>query len=537
MPRVTIDGREIEVPAGTRVIEAAKKLGIEIPHYCYHPALSIAGSCRMCLVEIEKFPKPAIACHTVATEGMVVHTDSEKARHVRAAMLEFLLANHPLDCPVCDQAGECKLQQYYMTVGQYNSALLDDKIKKSKAKVIGPHVILDSERCILCSRCVRFTDEISKSHELGIFNRGDHSELSNYPGKILDNPYSANVVDICPVGALTDRDFRFKVRVWYLDGAPSICHGCARGCNIRVDYLTRRLHHNDGRRSARFKPRVNPEVNGHWICDAGRYSYKMLENEDRLLYPRTSNGTDVKTEWPTAIKTIAKQFADHVSEYGVSSVAVIASASMSNEEMFAARKLFGEGLKIEKLAYRIPPGPDDRDDDLLIRADKNANTFGADRIFGPRTRAAEIAKVLELTEEGKIKAWIILDRDLSLGFGEEKVKKLAGSLKFSLYIGSHLQATSRACKYVLPATVFTDKEGTITNFQGQIQHFPMVVPPLGEAKPMLEIFSVLAEAFEQPAISADPAAVYEELSREVEHFSEKSFAQLAEASAPVETKS
>ncbi len=531
--KLTIDGREIEVPAGTRVIEAAKKLGIKIPHYCYHPALSIAGSCRICLVEIEKFPKPAIACHTVASEGMIVYTDSETARQARAAMLEFLLANHPLDCPICDQAGECKLQQYYMTVGQYDSVLLDNKVKKTKAKVIGPHVILDSERCILCSRCVRFADEISKSHELGIFHRGDHSELSNYPGMSLDNPYSANVVDICPVGALTDRDFRFMVRVWYLESAPSICHGCARGCNIRVDYLTRRFHHNNGKRIARFKPRVNPEVNGHWICDAGRYSYKALESEDRLLNPRVANGSPEKASWTATLARIAEAFSTHISEYGVGSVAVIASASMTNEEMWAARQLFYDGLKIEKIAWRIPPGAGDADDDLLIRADKNANTGGAEKIFGPITRAANVQQVLDKTAEGRIKAWIVLDRDLAPAFGEEKIKALIGSLKFSFYAGSYLNPVSRGCRFVLPTAVFTEKEGTITNFEGCVQHFPAVVPPLGDSLSMLETLSRLASAFEQEKIPAHPAAAYQSLGREIEHFKDKTYAELIEQSAPM----
>ncbi|MFC1476032.1 molybdopterin-dependent oxidoreductase, partial [Candidatus Zixiibacteriota bacterium] len=514
-------------------IEAAKKLGIKIPHYCYHPALSIAGSCRLCLVEIEKFPKPAIACHTVATEGMVVHTDSETARQARAAMLEFLLANHPLDCPICDQAGECKLQQYYMTVGQYNSALLDNKVKKTKAKVIGPHVILDSERCILCSRCVRFTDEISKSHELGIFRRGDHSELSNYPGMSLDNPYSANVVDICPVGALTDRDFRFKVRVWYLESAPSICHGCARGCNIRVDYLTRRFHHNDGKRIARFKPRVNPAVNGHWICNAGRYSYKSLENEDRLLNPCVANGSPEKASWTAALARIADAFSTHVAEYGVGSVAVIASASMTNEEMWAARQLFYHGLKIEKIAWLIPPGPHDTDDELLIRADKNANTFGAEKIFGPITRAAEVQQIIDKTAAGRIKAWIVLDRDLAPAYGEVKIKELTGSLKLSFYAGSHLNTTSRGCRFVLPTAVYTEKEGTITNVAGRVQHFPLVVPPLGDSLSMPATLSRLASALGQEKIPSEPAEMYESLGQAIEHFKDKTYAELIEHSAPM----
>ncbi len=534
MPTLTIDGREIEVTPGTRVIEAARQLGIEIPHYCYHPGLSIAGSCRLCLVEIEKFPKLAIACHTVATDGMVVHTTSDKARAARAAMMEFLLANHPLDCPVCDQAGECKLQQYYMEVAQHDSTLLDNKVKKTKAKVLGPHVILDSERCILCSRCVRFTAEISKTHELGIFNRGDHSELLTYPGRVLDNAYSACVNDICPVGALTDRDFRFKVRVWYLSAAPSICHGCARGCNIRVDFLTRRLHHNDGKRIARYRPRFNPDVNGYWMCDAGRYSYKTQESDNRLLNAQVNGSTDDKTDMDTALAKTAQALSDAIAEFGVDSVAVIASASISNEEMFATRTLFHAGLKIEQIAWRIPPGPEDKDDDILIRADKNANTFGAEQIFGPISRSPEVHEAMDQIVEGKIKALVILDRDLAPAFGEQKVADVFNGLQFACYIGSHLNPTSRQCGYLLPSAVYTEKEGSITNFEGTVQHFPPVVTPLGDSLPMLQILSELAKACRTDPISPGPADVYAVLAGEIDHFKDKTFTQLIEETAPMD---
>ena len=234
MPTLTIDGKPITVEAGTRVIEAARRLGIEVPFYCYHPGLTIPANCRICMVEIEKFPKPQVACYTECQDGMVVRTDTDKIKETRRHILEFLLINHPLDCPVCDQAGECWLQDYYLRYGLYDARFYEEKVKKPKAVPIGPNVMLDAERCILCSRCVRFTDEISKTSELGIVNRGDHSEIAVSPEKELDNPYSGNVVDICPVGALTDRDFRFKCRVWYLQKADSICPGCARGCNIEI---------------------------------------------------------------------------------------------------------------------------------------------------------------------------------------------------------------------------------------------------------------------------------------------------------------
>ena len=227
MPKLTIDGKEIEVAAGTNLIEAARRLGIEVPHYCYHPGLSIAGQCRLCMVDIEKTPRPTIACNTVAADGMVVRTETERVKETRRSVMEFHLINHPLDCPVCDQAGECWLQIYYMKHGLYDPRMIDEKVHKPKAVPLGPHVMLDAERCILCSRCVRFCDEITGTGELGIFNRGDHSEIGLFPGKDLDNKYSGNVVDICPVGALTDRDFRFQVRVWYLD-TPSRSARAAR---------------------------------------------------------------------------------------------------------------------------------------------------------------------------------------------------------------------------------------------------------------------------------------------------------------------
>ncbi|HEY4908107.1 MAG TPA: 2Fe-2S iron-sulfur cluster-binding protein, partial [Methylomirabilota bacterium] len=219
MPKLTVNGKAIEVPEGTNLIEAAKAAGVEVPHYCYHPALSIAGQCRLCMVDIEKVPRPQIACNTQATEGMVVETETERVKDTRRSMMEFHLINHPLDCPVCDQAGECFLQIYYMKHGLYDPRMIDEKVHKPKAVPLGPHVILDAERCILCSRCVRYCDEVTHTGELGIFHRGDHSEIGLFPGKALENKYSGNVIDICPVGALTDRDFRFKVRVWYLDTA------------------------------------------------------------------------------------------------------------------------------------------------------------------------------------------------------------------------------------------------------------------------------------------------------------------------------
>src|SRR5215831_8898017 len=284
MPKLTVNGKAIEVPEGTNLIEAARMAGVEVPHYCYHPALSIAGQCRLCMVDIEKMPRPQIACNTQAAEGMVVETETPRVKDTRRSMMEFHLINHPLDCPVCDQAGECFLQIYYMKHGLYDPRMADEKVHKPKAIPLGPHVILDAERCILCSRCVRFCDEITGTGELGIFNRGDHSEIGLFPGRDLTNNYSGNVVDICPVGALLDRDFRYQMSVWYLKETQSICPGCSTGCNTRINWNTTRTYKTEGRRILRLKPRYNEAVNKYWMCDEGRYNYKWLE-QDRIKTP------------------------------------------------------------------------------------------------------------------------------------------------------------------------------------------------------------------------------------------------------------
>ena len=277
MPRVTIDGIEMKVPAGTTVLQAALSRGREIPHYCYHPGLSIAGNCRMCLVEVEKAPKLLIGCQTPVAEGMVVHTRNEKVRQAQASVMEFLLINHPLDCPICDQAGECRLQEYALEHGTGVSRHDVGKVIQNKAIDIGRHITLDQERCIQCSRCVRFCNEVTGTGELDFFQRGDQIKIGLYPGKRLDNAYSGNVADICPVGALTVKEFRFETRVWYLKNTPSVCAGCSRGCNVMVavgnkqELMTSPGQMDDGIK--RVVPRVNEEVNGHWIA------FHLLEHD------------------------------------------------------------------------------------------------------------------------------------------------------------------------------------------------------------------------------------------------------------------
>ena len=274
MIKCEINGQNLEVPQGTSIIEAFKKLELDIAHYCWHPGLSVAGVCRLCMVDIEGIPKLQIACNTEVKEGMKISNRSQKVRQAVHWGLEFHLINHPLDCPICDQAGECELQEQYMRFGQYSPHMAEHKVKKRKVIDLGPKIVLDSERCILCSRCVRFTDEVSQTGELGIFHRGDRSEIGIFKDKPLNNNYALNTVDICPVGALTSKDFRFRQRVWYLKTSPSLCPGCSTGCHIFVD------HNEEG--LFRVRPRYNQEINGHWMCDKGRGMYALSNRKGRL---------------------------------------------------------------------------------------------------------------------------------------------------------------------------------------------------------------------------------------------------------------
>src|SRR5687767_104353 len=430
MPTLTIDGRQIESPDGSMVIQAAEKLGNFIPRYCYHPGLSIAGNCRICLVEVEKNPKLQIACNTPVAEGMVVHTQSAKAEDGRRAVLEFLLANHPLDCPVCDQSGECDLQNFYMNFGLYDPRFRELKVKKKKAVPIGPHVMLDQERCILCSRCVRFADEISKTGEFGIFNRGDRAELALYPGQELDNPYSGNVVDICPVGALTDRDFRFKARVWYLSSAPSVCNRCAQGCNVDVHYVLNRPHLNDGARVLRVKPRYNADVNQWWMCDEGRYGFGWID-EGRLTKVR-NRGID--STWEAALPTIAAELASLGQNGTGARIGVIASSQLTNEELFLIREIFGAlGARVTASV----PSPPGSSDDFLIKPDKSPNTLGATLLGLSGSLAPATADLIADALEGRIQALWVFGHDVSTLMAEEELQQLSRLLRLFVFSGTN----------------------------------------------------------------------------------------------------
>ncbi|MCL5966915.1 MAG: 2Fe-2S iron-sulfur cluster-binding protein [Deltaproteobacteria bacterium] len=497
MPTLTINGIATTVPDGTTILNAAKRIGIEIPHYCYHPKLSIAGNCRMCLVEVEKFPKLQTACSTVVTEGMIVRTDTPKVRRAVTGVLEFLLIHHPVDCPICDQAGECGLQNYYMTYGLHKSRYpIEDKIHKKKVQDIGGQIVLDAERCILCSRCIRFLTEVTKTGELEFFNRGDHSEISIFPGRKLDNNYTGNLADICPVGALTSKDFRFKCRVWFLSSADSICPGCANGCNVEAHFRGDILY--------RLKPRVNDAVNQAWMCDFGRLESKKA-NEGRLLTPiLREDGKPAVAAWDAALVTTAFRLRGAVDGGGPGAVAVVASPQSSNEELFLVRRLADEVLGTPNLAFTSRTPGDGFADDFLIKGDKNPNSQGARLLGIAEWKFGEIVKKIAAKE---IRALLVFGNVLG-DLTDGEIGSLLANVPFVAVVGANDGPLARAAHAVLPSASFAERGGTFTNFAGRVQRFKPGFPPRGKARRDIEVVVTLANRLGADWRYADEEAVF-----------------------------
>jgi NADH-quinone oxidoreductase subunit G len=499
--KVKVDGREIEVPklmpdwtgklTPTTMIQACELARTEVPHYCYHPKLPIAGNCRMCLVEfgtpalgpdrkpvlnpdgsakIAKSPRPAIACATPVSPGMEIYNSTPAVKQMREGVLEFLLINHPLDCPICDQAGECKLQEYSVDYGQSASRFVETKVHKPKAVDLGPRIMLDDERCILCTRCVRFTRDIAHDDKLGIVNRGSYNTIASYPGTQFDNNYTLNTVDICPVGALTSKDFRFQMRVWFLKETKSLCNSCGTGCNVLVSSREEKMY--------RYTPRENDAVNGPWMCDAGRLNYKWVHSEHRLkdvLKRGAGQGALAKTTWLAAISEIS----DKLKRTPPHSVAIIASARQTNEELYLLGKLKTKlGAISDSVAHT---GEADR---LLVSADKNPNTNGA-RLNG--ICYTEIGSVLpqiaQGIESGKIKTLVVFGEDVTTqGIGPELLAKLD-----TLIVSDILATTTtKLAHYVLPGAAHVEKRGSFTNTKGRVQKFMKAVEAPGDARPEWE---------------------------------------------------
>jgi len=509
--KMTIDDRELEVAEGRTILQALDDAGllmngIDIPHYCWHPKLSIDGSCRLCQVEIEGMPKLQIACNTPVADGMVVRTKTEKVRKAREGVMELLLVNHPLDCPICDQAGECKLQDYAFEYGAVGSRSREPRRALKKNVTLGPTIVFDQERCILCRRCVRFCKEVTGTRELGVFNRGDASIVDTHPGAPLDNPYSMNVADICPVGALTTRDFRFKVRVWFLDEKDGICTGCARGCNVLAGVTKNEVQ--------RYVPRRNDAVNDTWLCDAGRLSYHEIASPDRLrqCLVRAADGVLEPTDFAAAIDTAASRLRRLIEAKGPEVVAGIASAHATNEDLFTFKN-FLEALGADTAGVPVALG---ESDEILVEAEKAANAAGARAIgFG------DAAPVVERIRSGGVEALIVLGHDILDERHLGGTGELA-ALDSVIVLDLHQSDLHHVAHVLFPVRHAAEKLGTLTNSAGRVQRVRPLVEPSWTAYSEGEVITRLGVALGLPGFEAagyDPRAAARELSRRNPAFS------------------
>ena len=494
MINVQIDGVWKQFPKGTRLIEACMKGGSYVPHYCYHPALSSPGNCRMCLIEmgtpkmgpdrkpeigpdghpvINWSPKPAISCAIEVSEGLGVRTNSPLVEDCRKGVMEFLLINHPLDCPICDKAGECRLQEFSVEYGNDHSRFEDDKVKKPKHVDIGERIVLDDERCILCSRCIRFMDEVAKDDCLGFVDRGGHTHLTVHPGKRLDSNYSLNTVDICPVGALTSKDFRFKMRVWFLKETKTIDTSCGTGSNILIGSRENKVH--------RITPRDNEAVNSYWLPDSHRLNYTYIQREDRLKAPLVK-GSAVR--WKEAVTATAETLKGHAGP----AIAIIASGRMTNEELFLARRL-ASTLQTDLIDIRPR---DQKGDGFLVSDDANPNTRGA-KLLGatgaaPGSRLPEIAAGVS---GGSITSLIVLgENPLHCGLSETDLSKLSSLVLLDILPNGALKHAST----VLPGSASAEKRGSMVTVNGRLQRLNRALSAPGDARDDWEILSDLLKA-------------------------------------------
>ena len=510
---VVFDGVPIEVPPGINLIEAAKLAGIEIPHFCFHPRLTVVGQCRMCLVEIEGIPKIQAACTTPLKEGLVVKTTTEKVRQSRAANMEFLLINHPLDCPICDQAGECKLQDNAFGYGEQRSRY--DERKRQYAgydrTMIGPHVVADMTRCIQCTRCIRFCQEIAGTGELTFLDRGGRTLVWTHDGKPLANDWSACAADVCPVGALTTKEFRFRRRVFDLAKTPSVCPGCNIGCNISIENRDNVVY--------RFLPRLNPAVNDYWLCDYGRFLSESLNARD-VTRATERDAADVRDVIvPAAIGRIASVIRETIEADGPSGLFFLGSAHLSNEENFLVRKIAdhvgcaNRDVVVDRSRVRRMKSKTE-----WIEGDHAAANFHGARDMGltPGAGGHGLADVLE----GRWTPRVVLVADAAFSAAADDPDSVALLRKapFLAVAARTSNALTRAADLVLPASSLAQKEGSFTNVQGRVQRFDRAFLPPPPVRPHWELLLLLAVALGWGDRNWTPADLRSRIRAEVEGY-------------------
>lgn len=489
MPKIIIDGKEIECRDKIPVLQAALEAGWDVPHYCYHPGLSVVASCRLCLMEM-KMPHPKTkemgwapklfpSCQTPVRDGLEVRFASDKVKENQKECMEYFLLNHPLDCPVCDQAGECYLQDYSLKFGQATSQMVEPKNKNPK-KDIGSRTLLYQDRCVMCSRCVRFCDEVAGTGELGIVNRGSRAEIDVFPGVPLENDLQGNVVDICPVGSLLDKDFLMDQRVWFLKSADSVCPGCATGCTIHVD-------HNKGQ-VWRLKPRWNPGVNDWWMCDEGRFGFKYVEDPKRLTRLTVRRGVEAQAADWSALDEVARlRLGRVVEQKGTGSTAVMLSPFMSCEEAWMLAS-FVRSID-EKAALVMGPVPYEGEDrkfpvngngnppKFTILKEKCPNRRGIEMIIG--ALGGETPKLDDFLKKagkgGYGAVWFVG------GYPKEWVTKeiaTAGDKTDVTLVQDILPSKlTDSADVVIPSCAWVERSGCFVNHQGKIQAFESAINP------------------------------------------------------------
>ncbi len=478
MPKCTIDGKSIEFQAGTNLIEVAKTAGINIPFYCYHPAMTVVAQCRMCAVEIQGMPKLQTACSTVATDGMVVSTNSERSRKNHSSVMEFLLINHPLDCSICDKSGECDLQDFSYDYG--SDKMRYEEVRRTFVdEDMGPIIKKNMNRCIHCTRCIRFGQEVAQIPEIVAVQRGNHTEIVTVDNKPLQTEYAGCYADICPTGSLTLKDFRFKKRVWYLKRTPSVCEGCSRGCNIELWWDKDTLY--------RTTPRVNMEINKWWLCDEGRFNFHYVNDETRITTPHVRVGVETKTmEWADAVANAAQVLQGK-------KPLILVGTDLTNEEVKTIQAFATKAFPGAPLAHFGTPGvattKDDKDiDHLLRRASKTANLNGVEKLgIAPYTGAAAGTNATLIFRGGRA-----------------KLPKLEGSAKVG--VGVFFGDEAKLFDALLPGTSFAEKTGTIVNFSGVEQSLKASIKPVGKSKQITEILAHWAHGGAHPTPSKEREA-------------------------------
>jgi len=523
--RVTVDNHVIEAPEGATLLQVMLDAGLDIPHYCYHPKLSIDGSCRLCQVRIEGVPKLQISCNTKVRDGMIVHAEEPETQLNRRGVLEMLLLNHPLDCPICDKAGECWLQNYSMRFGSRFSRTLEPRRKHGKRLDIGERMLLDQERCILCRRCVRFCREISKTGELAVFNHGDHSVLDIYDRR-LDNDYSMCTADVCPVGALETKDFHHKVRVWFLEDVATVCPGCSNGCNIMASTYKNRIW--------RLFPRRNDEVNETWMCDAGRLSYHMVGDPERLKTPMiAAEGGLTATDWNTAVGHAATTLISFKERHGGGALGAVASPHLTNEENFRFGELL-HALGVKQIAMAVRLG---HHDDFLIKAEKAANACGVRELGLVSGPGDGLEALLDACERGEIKGLYLCGGDLLASVPAERLSALLPKLELLIVQDLAMAPPYASAAVLLPASTFAEKEGTFTNHAGRVQRLlKLIDPPLGWVSDGA-IFTSILNQIESRQDRFDLAGIWASMARDGGPFASLRFDQIGPHGAALESSS